>query len=597
MNNSITPLSGVQTLNAVQTTPTLQSVSFSVAPGLVETLKTVGTAFYVSACYFLDDAGNRVSTAAHAAMNSDSPFLVEAGTKVEFEHFERPFNELHFYALADRETFIEIQVAYMLRVSNSGGGAGTASDLAHLQALINETKDAQDVFMNEIEANQNAHVQDAENPHRTTLQQVFDAQQGVEVRVSGAKSIITKPVDGSFSGILLGDFAGRIVSVDATTGKMSGFSTETLVDPAGTSVSNRVFGAPLELAFGAKNPKDAVQKQQMDEAIASAVAAVYRFRGSVSMQEDLPGPDTSKVGDVWNVQHTGDNFAWTGTGWDKLSGEIDLSPYALKKDIENGGNVPFASPAEAGKVVLSASLDDPRESSVPTMKQLRGMRDSVAFPQVNLAAISDGLNPYRIESFSFPRNGLLLATVMAGSIYINRSGAEYMFFRNASSDAAVVTTIPVKQGDFVLLREGVNERASCIINFFQEENSSPITQAESTKIALEKAALSVNAISDTERKITFSGTFSQEMVEWISAASVEAKVSSVVRKENGETETFTGGGSRVAASTTQIFFTAVRPVGLDDEESTITLVHSGDERNVVLTLSGSLTNSTFKLKR
>lgn len=138
MNNSITPLSGVQNLGATQTTPRLQTVSLNVKPGLLQTLKTVGTALYVAACYYLDADGNRISTAAQVSMNSDAPFLVEAGTQVEFEVFDRPFNELHFSALADVETFLEIQIAYMLRVKNASGGAGTASDLAHLQGQISE---------------------------------------------------------------------------------------------------------------------------------------------------------------------------------------------------------------------------------------------------------------------------------------------------------------------------------------------------------------------------------------------------------------------------------------------------------------------------
>ena len=76
MNNTLTPLSGVQNLGATHTTPRLQTVSISVKPGLLHTIKTVGTALYVSACYYIDDAGNLISTAASVAMNSDAPFLV-----------------------------------------------------------------------------------------------------------------------------------------------------------------------------------------------------------------------------------------------------------------------------------------------------------------------------------------------------------------------------------------------------------------------------------------------------------------------------------------------------------------------------------------
>lgn len=136
--SNLTPLSSVQNLGATQTTPRIQTVSLSVKPGLLHTIKTVGTALYVSACYYLDESGSRISTAASVAMNTDSAFLVEAGTQIEFEVFDGPFNELHFSALADVETFLEVQIAYMLRVKNSSGGAGTASDMAHFQAQLSE---------------------------------------------------------------------------------------------------------------------------------------------------------------------------------------------------------------------------------------------------------------------------------------------------------------------------------------------------------------------------------------------------------------------------------------------------------------------------
>ena len=154
--NNLTPLSQVQNLGATHTTPRLQTVSISIKPGLLQTIKTVGTALYVSACYYLDADGNRISTAASVAMNSDAPFLVEAGTQVEFEVFDRPFNELHFAALADVETFIEIQIAYMLRVKNSSGGAGTASDLAHLQGQISEILKLVEVNAQGIQTNKEA---------------------------------------------------------------------------------------------------------------------------------------------------------------------------------------------------------------------------------------------------------------------------------------------------------------------------------------------------------------------------------------------------------------------------------------------------------
>ena len=63
----------------------------------------------------------------------------------------------------------------------------------------------------------------------------------------------------------------------------------------------------------------------------SAIASVYKYRGSVANQAALPQSDRV-VGDVYNVEDTGDNYAWDGTQWDKLAGTVDLSAYLTKTD-------------------------------------------------------------------------------------------------------------------------------------------------------------------------------------------------------------------------------------------------------------------------
>jgi len=64
------------------------------------------------------------------------------------------------------------------------------------------------------------------------------------------------------------------------------------------------------------------------------VSSVYRYRGTVATYSDLPSTDLV-IGDVYNIEQAdsqhgieaGDNVAWTGTAWDKLSGNVDLSGY------------------------------------------------------------------------------------------------------------------------------------------------------------------------------------------------------------------------------------------------------------------------------
>lgn len=87
---------------------------------------------------------------------------------------------------------------------------------------------------------------------------------------------------------------------------------------------------------------DAYTKSETDAKISS----VYRYRGSVETYADLP-TEGQKEGDVWNIAsadaahgiNAGDNVAWTADGeWDALSGQVDLTPFALKEEAATDHN-------------------------------------------------------------------------------------------------------------------------------------------------------------------------------------------------------------------------------------------------------------------
>ena len=66
----------------------------------------------------------------------------------------------------------------------------------------------------------------------------------------------------------------------------------------------------------------------------SAVSSVYKYKGSIATYEDLPTTDLT-TGDVYNVEDTGDNYAWNGTAWDKLAGTVDLSGYYTSSQTDS----------------------------------------------------------------------------------------------------------------------------------------------------------------------------------------------------------------------------------------------------------------------
>ena len=69
------------------------------------------------------------------------------------------------------------------------------------------------------------------------------------------------------------------------------------------------------------------------------VASTYHYKGSVTDYTQLPVTG-QQVGDTYNIinagggYNAGDNVAWTGSGWDKLAGTVDLSNYYTKSEID-----------------------------------------------------------------------------------------------------------------------------------------------------------------------------------------------------------------------------------------------------------------------
>lgn len=61
-----------------------------------------------------------------------------------------------------------------------------------------------------------------------------------------------------------------------------------------------------------------------DIALKSDIANVYKYKGSVETNMDLPTEDMI-AGDVYNVEATGMNYAWTGSAWDALGSVFEIN--------------------------------------------------------------------------------------------------------------------------------------------------------------------------------------------------------------------------------------------------------------------------------
>jgi hypothetical protein len=119
---------------------------------------------------------------------------------------------------------------------------------------------------------------------------------------------------------------------DADKGKLDGLSNYTLPAATAETLGGIKVGAGLAISGGVLSAAGGGEADSVawgnitgkpDVALKSDLTSVYRYKGSVANYASLPAGD-SETGDVWNVEATGMNYAWTGQGWDALGETIQI---------------------------------------------------------------------------------------------------------------------------------------------------------------------------------------------------------------------------------------------------------------------------------
>lgn len=170
-----------------------------------------------------------------------------------------------------------------------------------------------------------------------------DAQKAVDVEVPTATSDLTNDGDGESpfaTQAYVGANGGKIDVI-----KVNG-TAQTIIDKAvdiavPTKVSDLTNDSGYQTASDVSgsistalaNGSDPYQTESdVADAISAAVSSAYTYKGSVATQSALPSSG-NKTGDVYDVQDTGMNYAWTGTAWDALGTYVDMSLYWAKTEL------------------------------------------------------------------------------------------------------------------------------------------------------------------------------------------------------------------------------------------------------------------------
>lgn len=124
--------------------------------------------------------------------------------------------------------------------------------------------------------------------------------------------------------------------VDKVTGK--GLSTEDYTTAEKTAVSTAVQTVAVANESIVTKTGTGVSIDLSSFAKKADVSSVLKYKGTKQTASQLPTTG-QEVGDVWNIEtadttqgiKAGDNVAWTGTEWDILGGDVDLSGYVQKE--------------------------------------------------------------------------------------------------------------------------------------------------------------------------------------------------------------------------------------------------------------------------
>ena len=104
----------------------------------------------------------------------------------------------------------------------------------------------------------------------------------------------------------------------------SGFITINDIPPSGVSSVNTKTGDVVLTYTDVGAAASSHEHTVSDISDFPDITGVYVYKGSVATYSLLPATGM-EVGDVWNVEADGMNYAWTGSAWDALGGNFSIT--------------------------------------------------------------------------------------------------------------------------------------------------------------------------------------------------------------------------------------------------------------------------------
>ena len=212
----------------------------------------------------------------------------------------------------------------------------TSAEWGNIQGDITDQEDLQAVFNDKVDKveGKDLSTNDYTDEEKSKLEGIASGAEAnviEDIKVNGTSQTVTnKAVDITIP-TAVSDLTNDLDFIDNTVDDLVNYTTTTDLN---TALNGKADEATTLAGYGIT---DAYTKTEVD----NKVSSVYKYKGSVNKYSDLPSSG-QVVGDVYNVEtadkthgiKAGDNVAWNGTTWDVLGGDVDLSDYYTKTQVD-----------------------------------------------------------------------------------------------------------------------------------------------------------------------------------------------------------------------------------------------------------------------
>jgi len=150
---------------------------------------------------------------------------------------------------------------------------------------------------------------------------------------------------------------------DKLAGIAAGAEVNVQSDWSATSGDAAILNKPTTLAgYGIT---DAMTATAIESAINTAVASVFKYKGTKATVSALPSSGNT-TGDLWHITEDGSEYVWNGTGWEELGTIIDLSGYLQSVSVAGITLTPTSYTITVAQLKTALGLGDAAYKGVDT---------------------------------------------------------------------------------------------------------------------------------------------------------------------------------------------------------------------------------------